>query len=128
MRAHQAAGFAYWLLAAIYLLAALGGALASGHVGELPVELAVRAPALLIASPVAAGRLAQAATQAGVDALFGESQDFHDIVRAWSEGFTADMRANAADSGYADRRSSNGGGYKKQEIGSVCKDSVFLSV
>jgi hypothetical protein len=64
MRAHQAAGFAYWLLAAIYLLAALGGALASGHVGELPVELAVRAPALLIAGPVAAGRLAQAATQA----------------------------------------------------------------
>jgi multisubunit Na+/H+ antiporter MnhG subunit len=96
MRAHQAAGFAYWLLAAIYLLAALGGALASGHVGELPVELAVRAPALLIAGPVAAGRLAQAATQAGVDALCGESQDFHDIVRAWSEGFTADMRANAA--------------------------------
>ena len=57
MWAHQAAGFAYWLLAAIYLLAALGGALASGHVGELPVELAVRAPALLIAGPVAASEV-----------------------------------------------------------------------
>eukprot|EP01043_Picozoa_sp_COSAG02_P002857 COSAG02_NODE_67_length_42609_cov_14.506681_40_plen_75_part_00 len=44
------------------------------------------------------------------------------IPAEWSEGFTADMRADAANSGYVDRRSSNGGGYKKQEIGSVCKD------
>ena len=57
MRAHQAAGFAYWLLAAIYLLAALGGALASGHVGDgeddrwMMWRLVARHPAALLATP-----------------------------------------------------------------------------
>ena len=107
MRADRASGCVYWLLAAIYLLVALGSALASGHAGELPVELAVSAPALLTAGPVGAARLAQGVTTRAVDALCGESADWNDIVHAWTEGFEADMRADAAASGYGDRRSSN---------------------
>ena len=46
----------YWLLAAIYLFAALGSAVASGNAVSL--QLAASAPAVLVAGPVAAGRLA----------------------------------------------------------------------
>ena len=104
----------YWLLAAIYLFAALGSAVASGN-AEWPVQLAASAPTVLVAGPVAAGRLAQRVTEAGVDALCGESAEWKDIVDAWTEGFTADMRADAAASGIVDRRASNGGGHVKEE-------------
>ena len=60
-----------WLLAAIYLFAALGSAVASGH--ELPVQLAVSLPAVLVAGPVAVGRAAECAADAAVDAVIGES-------------------------------------------------------
>ena len=125
MRADRASGCVYWLLAAIYLLVALGSALASGHAGELPVELAVSAPALLTAGPVGAARLAQGVTTRAVDALCGESADWNDIVRAWTEGFEDDMRADAAASGCGDRRMSNGGGYKKEQL---CSISSFANL
>ena len=48
-----------WLLAAIYLLAALGSVVASGEVSTGAVELAVNAPALLVAAPVVVGRVAE---------------------------------------------------------------------
>ena len=113
-----------WLLAAIYLLAALGSVVASGEVSTGAVELAVNAPALLVAAPVVVGRVAQGTIEAGVDALCGESAEWKDIVDAWTEGFMRDMRADATDSGIVDRRCSNGGGHVKEEMGSIAPRSA----
>ena len=55
-----------WLLAAIYLFAALGSVVASGEVSTGAVELAVNAPALLVVAPVAGGRVAERTIEAGV--------------------------------------------------------------
>ena len=76
-------GCVYWLLAAIYLFAALGSVVASGN--ALPVQLAVSAPALLVAGPVAVGRAAECATEAAIDAVIGESKEWEDVVAVWCE-------------------------------------------
>ena len=89
---------ACWLLAGIYLLAALGSAVASGD--ELTVQLAVSAPALLVAGPVAVGRAAECAADAAADAVIGESAEWEDIVAAWCEGFMADAREEACSTVY----------------------------
>ena len=46
-----------WLLAGIYLFAALGSAVASGD--ELPVQLAVSLLAVLVAGPAGVGRVVE---------------------------------------------------------------------
>ena len=79
-----------WLLAGIYLFAALGSAVASGD--ELPVQLAVSLPAILVAGPAAVGRAAECVADAAVDAVIGESAEWEDIVAAWCEGFMDDAR------------------------------------
>jgi len=116
-------GCVYWLLAAIYLFAALGSVVASGN--ALPVQLAVSAPALLVAGPVAVGRAAECATEAAIDAVIGESKEWEDVVAAWCEGFMADAREEEgyareeAGGGFGDRRGSNGHRRKKKSLNSA---------
>ena len=110
-----------WLLAAIYLFAALGSAVASGH--ELAVQLAVSLPAVLVAGPVAVGRAAECAADAAVAAVIGESAEWEDIVAAWCEGFMDDAREEALGFGKgSDRRGSNGHGHQKEAVGAVIDD------
>ena len=110
------------------MFAALGSAVASGH--ELPVQLAVSLPAVLVAGPVAVGRAAECAADAAVDAVIGESAEWEDIVAAWCEGFMADARDEARGfgegsggvGGVGDRRGSNGHGHRKEAVGAVIDD------
>ena len=102
------------------MFAALGSAVASGH--ELPVQLAVSLPAVLVAGPVAVGRAAECAADAAVAAVIGESAEWEDIVVAWCEGFMADARDEARGfgggsggvGGVGDRRGSNGHGHHRR--------------
>ena len=65
-----------WLLAGIYLFAALGSAVASGD--ELPVQLAVSLPAVLVAGPAGVGRATECVADAVVDAVIGERESRED--------------------------------------------------
>ena len=110
---------AYWLLAAIYLIASLGHALASGN--GPAVALALCAPAGIVLFPCIVAEGASVATESVVDQLW-ELEHSEDSVAtavdAWLDGFMDDFKRLHS----VDRRQSNGGGHTKEEIAKVTDD------
>ena len=84
---------AYWVLAAIYLIASLGHAVASGN--EQLVALALCAPAGIVLFPCIVAEGASVATESVVDQLWELEHSEDSIaasVDAWVDGFMHDFK------------------------------------